>query len=296
MEKVKELTLDDLIARLRCPLSGKLFAKPVIASNGCVYEENELVKYIEGPNDLGLSQTYKEIVPIQTLVNYIVQRYPELKPEQYKYTFDPSKFKRSFIRNFDKIRNDIANNRFENLLQYDGYKVSVLTYEYYNHVLQNAKENILSHFISTTMDINEKLIDGDSNRPLLNRAISSNRSTVRAIVKYAKNLNVNSISESDGWSVAHQAFRYNLDLDLIKTLISKGMKITMMNVDDVSAVEICMSYAKHDVISYILKEVISSVSSDMAGKMISGLYENGNISDDHKEEFVGLVLARNTEK
>jgi hypothetical protein len=293
MEKVKDLTLDDLLARLRCPLSGKLFGKPVVASDGRVYEETELVNYLEGTNELGLSTKYKEIVPIQTLVNYIVERYPELKSEQYRY--DTSNSKRSFMRNVEKIKSDIAGNRFDALLQYDNFKISALSYVYYMHIIKHAKENVLSHVISRTIDINEPFSDNGSEWSLLNKVLQSDKSTVRMILKYAKNINVNSICTSDGWSVAHQAFYYNLELDIIKLLISKGMKITTINRDGVSAAEACMECSKYDVINYILKDIISSVSSDMAGRMISCLYDNGNIMDDQREEFVGILLAKNTE-
>lgn len=296
MEQAKELTIDDLLARLRCPLSGKLFGKPVVASNGCVYEETELINYLEGPNELGLSQSYKEIVPVQTLINYLIERYPELKDEQYKYTYDPSKFKRSCMRNIDKIKKDIENNRFDNLLQYDNFRISALSYMYYNHVLKHANENVLAHVISRTTDINEKIDDNNLYWSLLNRALKNDSKTVRAIVKYAKNLNVNSVCDGDSWSAAHQSFYYKIDLDTIKLLISKGMKLNVTNNDGITAVEMCMEHSKHDTISYILKDVITGISSDIAGRMISYLYDNNNLTDEQKEELVGMVLEKNTEK
>ena len=282
INEAKQYTIDDLILRLRCPLGGKLFLKPVLANNGKVYEEMELINHIYTNNELGLNSNYIDVLPIQSLVNFMVEKYPDLKNERFK--FDESKFKNNFILNIKKIKMEIDNGNYDYLLNYDKIYMVNLEYKYYINILSYAPLNITKHVIQHTVDINENIINNGLSWPLLNHCLKSkNKNIVKSLLDYNKDININSTCPGDGWTVGHQTFHYGFDLDMIKRMIKLGMKLDIQNKDGYIPITYCCKKSTPDIIEYIF-EMTSKIHPSITETLISGIYENKNLNSDQKEK------------
>lgn len=285
------LTLEDLLLRLRCPLSNKIFLKPVIASDGKVYEEDELLYYIDTGNVNESLINYKEIRPIESLISFILEKYPEFKSEQYKPNQRNSKY--IFRKDIEKIRDDISKKKFETLLKYTGIIIGIIPLNYYTYVLDHATEDIIIHVLNNTLNINFNFnFDYDNCKwALLNRCMKDNHNHALLILKHTTKLNVNTFCEEDGWYVGHQAFYYGVNLEIIKLLISKGMKLNNKNKKGQSVFDACMLYSKYDVLEYMCS-IISDWSEIDIENMINKICNNSKLEEHEMETIVNTLLDK----
>ena len=285
-------TVDDLISRLRCPLSRKIFSKPVVASDGKVYEEMELLNHIEDSNSLGLSDTYVHLVPLKSLISFLIEKYPDLKSEQFH--MDKSEYRNKFAFNIPAIKNDIKARKFDCLLNFDKIYISKLGSDHYDIILKYAPANVLEHVLGHTPDINAPC--WSNNWALMNHALRSyNASIITNILKYAPNIDVNTVCSGDDWSAAHQALYYvkNVNLDVIKLLMSKGMNLNCHNRNGDSPLYHGFEMQRYEVIEYILGTV-SGIDGVGCERLISMIYSNGKLDEDQQEKLVSIILTKNT--
>lgn len=160
------ITLDDFI----CPISGEVFAEPVMLADGYLYERDLITEWLEkhdtSPMTLEkLPNKYIiHAIKFKCILNNFIAEHPEIKELQYVKTY-------SYKSNKADIIKILTNKNYEDLLKYNNFilkdKVNVGATEYtfiYHVLLNKLPDDIIIHLIRNCNDPND--IDAYKTRPL----------------------------------------------------------------------------------------------------------------------------------
>ncbi len=288
-DKSEILTIEDLVKKLKCPLSGKIFKNPVLASDGKLYEEDELLFHFYNGNKLGLSPEYTRVTPISSLVTYLIRKYPDLA--KGVYAPEKGKFAGNFLFNIKKIQTEVDKGNYDIILNFDKIYITKLGSNTVFKIISKCSMETLKHFSQNCEDINVPIFNSDE-WPLLNYCMKNLKSDrIMIMIQNSPNINVNSICQDDKWTAGHQLFCYKHNTDLINLMVKKGMDLTIKNGNGRTIVDSCFQYSDFQTIKVFLEKIKSFLTSELRMTLINSIYSNEKIKESEKEEIVCILLV-----
>jgi hypothetical protein len=229
-----------------CPLTKLVFAEPVVAEDGYIYEEMAINRWLD---ENSTSPTTGEDMG-DTTINVIhfkkmVEKYLEAHPEMYEQKFLVKKpyylFKNDFwtqlqAKNFNNLKdytniiiNDYNDSYDDSSIysedEYDDSDTSTFfdstTIVSYlaEHCIDN---NILKYIIDNSLDYDME--DDDGYRPVHVLCKYSNSEIVKHLIE--KDIDLESCDTVNGMRLMHYICQYrNFDSDLVKYVLDKGVDL-----------------------------------------------------------------------
>lgn len=149
--------MEDLIS---CPITHMIFQEPMVAEDGKTYEKTAILRWFETNNrspltNLRISKTLIPNTIIKDIVEKMIVDNPNLKEIQYKRDV-------SYLSNISKIKTDIRNRNWKNLLNYKEFIFDCIIAE----IITKCKDDSVLIYIIDNM--------GDVNAPCVNYSNSRN--------------------------------------------------------------------------------------------------------------------------
>ncbi len=282
--------LNGLVSKLKCPISGKIFNSPVLANDGAVYEECELLEHIFEGNNKNFSLEYTKIGPISSLITYLLKKYPELDEEVYKE--DKMKYKDSFIFILPRINIELKRGNYGILQEFKGIFLGALSSQTVFDIINNGTIDTVKHVAKQIQDINKLIYHNKWS--LLNWCMKNSYSErIYILLEHSKDIDVNSVCLDDGWSACQQLFKYGHNLNLVKKMVDMGMDLTLKNKKGGTPLYQCFSTSNIEIIEYIydIAKEKNLMTKDTLEIIINGIYRNKHLPTDKKETLVNKVLS-----
>lgn len=289
--------IDDLVDKLRCPISGKLFLEPVVASDGKLYESDIVLDIYLNKNgvspitDQEITSISTSVWQIKTLIRMLLENYDYLKDELYvrsevniptiisysKQLFDIYKNSPNILSRFDK-------------LYINDFDIAVGEFG----ILMNLDKRILKLLLSKMPDLNEKLRGSASWYPL-NKAISVNKhEIVMALIEAGADIN-KSLCESDGWTSTHQIMYYpGYTTEIRKYFIDHCDDLFKKNTNGSSVMQFILSYRRKDLGEYALNKLDTITDEDKKDILkFLNKYDNNDTDIPKLKDMVNLLKTKN---
>lgn len=207
---------------LYCPITHQLFADPVFASDGRIYEKTAIETVLEKPNAkspiTGVILT-KVLIPAYTSISLrdeLLLKYPHLVDEVYKII-------KTHLRYKHEVSQLIKDNRLEELLGYIKFSFKQLSNRERNTIFGCKKNDIIKHVIDNIQNLEEI---SDSNFRIIHYVcIRSDLEILKYVVDKGVNLEVKTNKNN---RPIHYICKYG-SIESIKYFINLGVNINVIN-------------------------------------------------------------------
>lgn len=229
-----------------CPLTKLIFAEPVVAADGHIYEEMAIKEWLK-ENDTSpttgenMNPRLVKVHPFKALVDKFMEEHPELYEQKFLVKKPYYLFKNEFV-------NELQNKNFENLKDYtniiindyleieehnddssDSYESSSIfsddSVDYFTIITYLAKHctnyDAIKHVLDNSLDYDME--DEDGYRPIHMVSKYSNPEIIKHLIE--KGIDIESC-DANGMRPMHYVCQYqNFNDDLVKYMIEKNVDL-----------------------------------------------------------------------
>jgi hypothetical protein len=242
MTSIKKIP--DFVSHLKCPISKKLFLKPVLAIDGHVYEEDSLMDImffsknkVSPVSQVKLTFNNQHLKQITYLVDELISRFPKLKKYRYATTKDIQTKLNTCMFNFDAVvvNHFIFNNNFKMLYRVKSFELKKMDKRAITRIIEYGDDKVFEYILSNSNDHDVVLYKDAScqccrgvDTILINYLCSYGKLNM---IKVGVNagLDLNQICPSTHKLPITEIFRYNTSLEIKKYIINKTNPLTKYN-------------------------------------------------------------------
>lgn len=209
---------------IRCPITHQIFADPVLASDGVIYEREAIERVFSknNPNSPYTAEPFENknlvsVYPYLGLRDELLNINPKLKEDLYI-----AKTHSACKKTIDTI---IEKCEFDKLLNYCEFDKKLLSYVQMNKILKNCDSKVALHLIDNLIDLGDIIIY------IVYHCESYAVEYIVDIYKTRK-LKLNTAS-SDGRNLVYLHLQNeHRDIDILKLLLDEGCDINKPNNDN----------------------------------------------------------------
>src|SRR5580658_7088678 len=134
--------IQDINNGIKCPISKQIIRNPVVASDGYIYECNEIESWLKSHSTspvTNLQLTSKSLYPcfpVRSIMNTFLETYPEKKEDQYTIKHC------DYIEEINKI---ITLKDYTKLLGYSDFDLSLIDV---TNLIKNIPTDIIKHILN----------------------------------------------------------------------------------------------------------------------------------------------------
>lgn len=235
------------------PISKKIFADPVLAKDGFIYERSEITTWFQFNKTSPMTQKSMctELTPVLFVKN-AVKKYLELHPEQKinQYQID-----RKHLNNLTVVREIINKKSYNTLLEYTNFDPEELFKEKLSKLFKKASVNVIKHIIDYNLDLEYADPKGCC---IIHYIVESGRFE---LIKYIIDQDVNLECETiHGIRPIHMIMTCK-NLLAIKYLVEKGVDLECMDIKGWRPINYAKKYGTLEILKYLLAKVVNCVDS-----------------------------------